>query len=223
MEIYGDDYDIPDDVKNAAHSEAFSEFMNHWFVSSMGLTRGEVELDFLERLTVEERELAKGLLRGNLSLNYTHIVEGLALLGDVSAVPELRRMVAAEKDSSRRLTLAGSLWKLVKDDVFVECLREMVTGDDATLKQAHINQILWLEDERSIDLVIDLLDDDDSFVRFLALSCLNDIEFGKHHLLPLNALPCQAPGYKNRRTEESFRKMMVERLLEYRKLFTNGK
>jgi hypothetical protein len=49
MESYGGIYDIPDGVRNGPHSEAFTEFMHHWFADSRGLTRGDVELDFLER------------------------------------------------------------------------------------------------------------------------------------------------------------------------------
>ena len=140
-------------------------------VNSWWFTRGDVDLGFLEGLTAEERDLARSLLRRNLSLNYVHIIEGLALLKDTSAVPELRRMLALETNLSRRLTLTGSLWKLDRDERFADCLREMITSDRSGLKVAHINQILWLEDERSLDLMTDLLDDKDDFVRYLALSC----------------------------------------------------
>ena len=65
----------------------------------------------------------------------------------------------------------------------------MKTGDSSTLKQAHFHQILWLRDERAIDLLLDMPDDKDHFVRFLALSKLNELEFGRRFWVPENKAP----------------------------------
>src|SRR5271170_4078555 len=161
-----DVYDIPKEVRRGTHSAAFEQFLHHWFVDSLGLSRREVDLTFIKDLTPHESEIAKDLLRRNLALRYTHIIEGLAVMGDVSAVPALRTMLAEETNLSRQLTIAGALWRLVRDSSFVDCLSRMRSSNIPALKAAHFHQILWLEDERAIDLVIDLLEDEDSFVRF---------------------------------------------------------
>jgi hypothetical protein len=43
-------------------------------------------------------------------------------LGDTEAIPLLREMFENEPDESRRLIIAGALWKLCKDPVFIDCL-----------------------------------------------------------------------------------------------------
>jgi hypothetical protein len=211
------DYDLPDELTRGPNSQAFSRFLYYWFEDAWPLTRREVSLAFLADLTPSERERARSLLRRNLAVNQTHIIEGLAELGDKSSVPELRAMFSRERDLSRRLTLAGALWKLARDSVFVECLRQLQASDNATLKQAHLDQFLWLGDERSLDALIDLLDDADALVRRLALLHLNQIELGPHRAEPGRAPPIEADDYRQRRSDASFRRMMVDRLRPLRR------
>ena len=171
-------YDIPAKAKRQSKrgSAAFQTFYRHFFVNECGLIRGEVDLSFLKDLTPQETTLAKDLIRRNLNRGYTHILQGAAALHDHEVVPQVKEMLACESNLSRRLTIAGTLWKLDKDPSFVECLYDMVQSDSNSLKEAHIDQIAWLGDERAINLLIDLLEDDGSFVRYLALSRLNEIE-----------------------------------------------
>jgi hypothetical protein len=75
-------------------------------------------------------------------------------------------MLSAEQDLSRQLTLAGVLWKIVGDPIFIECLKGVMASDIGTLKAAHVRHVLWLDDARAIDILIELLDDRDRFVRF---------------------------------------------------------
>jgi len=58
---------------------------------------------------------------------------------DSSAGPLLRTMLEDEPDPGGRLTIAGALWKLVRDPVFIECL-ERTKGTGTMV--AHINQVL---------------------------------------------------------------------------------
>jgi hypothetical protein len=216
-------YEIPEAIIHESHSRAFSQFLQNWFGNSWALTRGEVDLGFLNDLTSEEREIAKDLLRRNLKLKYTHLIEGLAALGDLTSVPMLRAMLASESDSSRQLTIAGALWKLNRDAAFVDCLERMKSSNHASLKQAHFYQILWLGDERAIDFLIELLNDPDRFVRFLAISTLNELEFERRFLVPETQLPRGSEHYRSHGSDANFRAMMAAHLQTRNAAITNGR
>jgi HEAT repeat protein len=70
---------------------------------------------------------------------------------------------------------------------------------------------LWLDDERAIDSLIDLLDDSDSFVCFLALITLNRIEF-ERGFYSKKELPRSPEDYRQRRNDPTFRTLMVKHL-----------
>ena len=159
--------------------------------------------------------IAKDLIRSNLKLNYTHIIDGAAALRDREAVPQLQDMLARESNLSRRLSIAGALWKIIKDPIFLECLRDMAESDDDTLKEAHMYQIPWLGDEHAINLLIDLLQDSGSFARHLALSALNAIEHRKHFLCSSDELPCGPSDYISRRDDMEFMNVMVQNLRQW--------
>ena len=213
-----DSYDIPDQVFGK-HSQAFVQFIRTWFGDSRALSRGEIDLTFLNDLTPDEVQLAREVLRRNLGLRYTHIIEGLAILHDVDAAPMLRELYASEPDSSRRLSIAGSLWRLTRDPVFVDCLNHMKTSRDRTLKPAHFHQVFWLEDERTLDFLFDFLE----FIRFLALSNLVALEFQRPFHVPARDLPRSPVDYLRRRNDRAFRSLMVEHLKARNGAVKNGK
>jgi hypothetical protein len=206
------EYEIPDRVFEKKRSEAFKQFFHNWFEDSFGLTRGEVDLEFLNDLTPTERDLAIDLLRRNLRLGYTHIVEGIALLDDKESIPTLKDMLAKSSDASRRLTISGSLWKLGKDESFPEEIERMVRKGDRSIKEAHLEQILWLGDKRSIRYLIDLMAEGDTFASFLALSCLNQIEDNKRYLLGRDEFPHQPDYYLSHRDDVLFVESMVTKM-----------
>jgi hypothetical protein len=150
-----DGYDIPEDVSRGPHSPAFGKFLRKWFYDTYAVTHGELDLSFLEDLTSEERDLASQLIRRNLKSRHTHIIEGASALRDIAAVPILKTMFEQEPDESRRLTIAGALWKLSKDPVFVNCLERGKTN--GSLGYTGLLQVLWLDDWRSVDFLIELL------------------------------------------------------------------
>jgi HEAT repeat protein len=211
---FGDRYEIPEEVVRRPYSPAFAQFLHHWFVDSFGLSRGEVDLAFLNDLTPEEIEVARELLRRNLKLKYTHIIKGVAAVRDLRSLPLLRTMLSEEPDLGRRLTIAGTLWKLARDPLFIECLDFMKESENAHLKQAHIHQILWLENDWAIDLLIDLLDDKDKLVRSMALKMLNSLEFDRS-MVGDSELPRQASDYRLRRHEQAFRELMVRHIQHF--------
>jgi len=207
-------YDIPSKSKRQSKrgSPALQSFYRNFFVNEFAVTRGEVDLGFLNDLVPEEAAIAKDLIRRNLKHGYTHIIEGAGALHDQEAVPQLKELFASASSASRRLTIAGALWKINQDPCFPECLREMVESDSDSLKVAHMDQVTWLGDDRSINIFIDLLADPDSFVRHLALSRLNEIEHKKRFLGA--DLPRSSDEYIACRNDGGFMKMMVQNLTE---------
>lgn len=98
----------------------------------------------------------------------------------------------------------------------------MRSSTDAIFKQAHFHQILWLGDERAIDFLVELLDDSDHFVRFMALSALNELEFETRFLVPEIKLPCGSDAYRSRREDADFRSMMALHLRRRNAAAVNG-
>jgi len=135
-----DRYDIPDFGKPL--SPALSEFLHNWFENSFRMFRREVDLAFLSELTREELEYARDVLRRNLHLGDCLIIEGTAALGDRSAVPALRQVLKREKSLSGRLTIAGSLWVLAKDEAFHKALVKMMRHGNSDQKWFYFDRIL---------------------------------------------------------------------------------
>ena len=168
-----DSYDAPQELVDAPHSPAFREFLLIWFGSTARITFGLPRLTSLNDLTPDEITLAQQLVRHNLKCRYTHIINATWALGDTAAAPLLRRMLADEPEESRRLTIAGALWKLCRDPVFPEHLEQAKKGGLIAV-YAHLLQVLWLDDERALDFLIDLLPQDDEDKRKAALTGLRN-------------------------------------------------
>ena len=77
-----DSYDIPESVAAGPHSPAFAKFLWNWFGNPMALSRGELDLTFLNELTPEELSLAKELIRRNLRVKHTRLFQGVEALHD---------------------------------------------------------------------------------------------------------------------------------------------
>jgi len=218
-----DTYDVPQALVDHPPSPAFRQYLLNWF--------GSNRVSFSERLrtandlTPEETEVARQLIRRNLKCRHSHIISGTWALDDLEAVPLLRALYDSEPDESRRLVISGALWKLNRDPLFIECLNR--AKESGLLSVAfHLEQILWLNDERSIDFLIDLLPLEDHDTPWFgmtylmvrdhnlakgagpwALSLLNRIETGR--LVPKDQ---QRPPsyYRERRNDPAFREMMLQ-------------
>ncbi len=216
-----DTYNIPSEIVDSPHSKAFETFLWNWFGDPLAVSRHELDLTFLNDLKPDELRLARQLIRRNLELKQIHIIEGASALRDTESVPMLQKMVGAESDESRKLTIAGALWKLSKDPLFVELLNQAKSNPDGTLIRTHIQQILWLDDDRAIDLLIDLLDHPDWKVGTFALDLLNTLEHGLR--FPNAAsLPTKSNDYRRRRDEPTFRAQMVAAVRRRNAAATNG-
>lgn len=121
-------------------------------------------------------------------------------------------MLAAQRDLSRRLTIAGSLWRLAQDEAFVDQLAQMMACTTSTMRSAHIDQVLWLGDGRSLDMLIELLDDSGAFVRYLALKRLNELEIQGLRIRSAADLPHSPHYYRAHRNDPAFSDLFVHNL-----------
>jgi hypothetical protein len=203
-----DSYDIPEDVAAGPHSPAFAKFLWNWFGDTAALTHGELDLTFLSELTPEELSLARELIRRNLALKYNHIIEGASALHDLDAAPTLQKMLREEPDISRRLTMAGALWKINRDPVFIDCLEE-AKSRGGVFGYRPLLQVLWLDDERALDFLIGLLDVNDWTTQSLTLGLLNELEFARHMGIHASNMRHQPAEYRKLRNDPGFRAEMV--------------
>jgi hypothetical protein len=217
-----DTYDVPEEVVAGTHSPAFSKFLWNWFGDTTALTHGELDITFLRDLTPEELSLARELIRRNLRLRYNHIVEGVSALNDVDAAPRLREMLYNEPSMSRRLTIAGTLWKLNRDPVFMECLEKAKAERGSLFGSPHLWQVLWLEDERAVDFLIGLLDVKDWMANSFTLGLLNELEFGRRMDISADKMPHQRDDYRKLQHDPTFRAHMVAAIRKHNAESGNG-
>jgi len=218
-----DTYDVPESVASGPHSPAFAKFLRNWFGDTTALTHGELDITFLNDLTSEELSLARELIRRNLKLKYTHIVEGAAALHDPDAVPIMHELLDNEPDMDRQLTIAGALWKINRDPVFIETLRKVRAARPSLFQYFHAFKVLWLDDERALDFLIGLLDVKDAMVQFTALKILNELELGRR--MPgvfARDMPHQPADYNRQRNDPAFRTRMVEAIHRRNREGKNG-
>jgi hypothetical protein len=221
--ILRDIYDVPASLTGGSHSPAFSRFLWNWFGDTRAVTHGDLDLTFLNDLTPEELSSARELIRRNLGLRYNHIIEGVSALGDVSATPILRKMLLEEPDMSRRLVMAGALWKLDWDPLFIECLEEARSKCGNVFAYFHLLQVLWLDDERAVDFLISLLDQKDWTVQSMTLGLLNELEFGQRMGVPAREMPHQADDYRKLQSDPAFRAKMTASIRRRNRESKNGR
>lgn len=204
-----DSYDIPEAVAAGAHTPAFAKFLWNWFGDPMPLSRGELDLTFLDDLSQDEISLARELIRRNLPVKHTTLFQGVEALHDVEATPILRKMLSEETDLSWRLTISGVLWRLNRDPVFIKCMEEAKSVRPSIFQGVHLWQVLWLDDERAVDFLIDLLGQKDWPTQSMTLGLLNQLEFGRPMGMPASKMPHQPADYHRMRGDPAFRALMV--------------
>ncbi len=217
-----DSYDVPNGVAEGPHSTVFAKFLRSWFADTYAIPHGELDIRFLEDLSPEELSLARELIRRNLKSKRNHIIEGAAALRDPDAIPILRGLRAQESDMSRRLTMAGALWKIDRDPIFVDCLREARSVRAEIFGSPHLYQVLWLDDERALDFLIGLLEvKERTTVYSFTLGLLNELESGQgmvHH----SKMPHQPEDYRKLQKDPVFRAHMVTAIRKRNAESTNG-
>jgi len=174
------DYQIDIDPNSGSFSTAFKEFYSSHFKDTWGLTRGDIDTYFYTAMTIEEKEIAKKLVRQNLNLGYTHLFKASGDLHDDKALPILYEHLQNYKDLSRKLTIGQAIWKINNDDLYQELLRELLNHSSHFTKEAHFQQVTDLKNQESIEMLLAYLNDNADFVRDLALSKLNYLLIGQH-------------------------------------------
>jgi len=208
-------YDVPQESIDDPPSPVFRQFLLYWFGSNSISTIERVRV--INELTPEELATAQELVRRNLKTKRNHLINATWLLRDTSAAPLLHTMLEEEPDESRRLTIAGALWKLVRDPTFIECLERAKETD---IMSAHMEQVLWLDDERAIDFLIQLLPGESRRSNFgmarghdlkdpgpRALGLLNRLESGMNAPFEKQNPPSY---YRQIRQEPAFRERMLQ-------------
>ena len=137
-------YDVPESVAAGSHSETFSKFLWNWFGNTSAVGRNELDVIFLRDLAPGELSLARGLVRRNLRVKHLHIIRAAGLLQDQEAAPILTSMLAEESDFSWRLAIAGSLWRIDRDPIFVRCLEEAKAMCPSLFQWGHLSRCYGL-------------------------------------------------------------------------------
>jgi hypothetical protein len=82
---------------------------------------------------------------------------------------------------------------------------------------------VWLDDERALDFLIDLLDEQDRNHRSMTLGLLNRLEFGRPMGIPAKEMPHQPSDYDKLRKDPAFRAHLVAAIRKRNAESKNGR
>ena len=149
-------------------SPAFRRFYDLHFVSPLPLLRSEADWDFARNFAPGELPLARRFVRANLHLGQPFL-DSAAALNDQEAIPILYRILDQAKTLTDKITVARPLWVLERSTSYPPLIDRLVRSRDAGLKHRHIFDVLLLADERAVDHLYAMAEDQDESVRELAL------------------------------------------------------
>jgi len=115
-------YDVPKSSIAGEVSTAFTRFVTDVFVYQG--RDGPIDAASVAGLSPSEVELAKDLIRRNLHLGYSHLLQAAAALQDQGAVPQLEALLAQAGDLGRRVGIARSLLTITGDRKYEQAVRE---------------------------------------------------------------------------------------------------
>lgn len=178
------EYFIDIDPISNSFSTAFKDFYQNHFVDAFGLSRGDVDTYFYDAMTTEEKEIAKRLIRQNLKLRQAHLFKAAGILKDAEALPILYEQLNSNSDLSWRLTIGQAIWRLNRDEIYADLLRQLKKYPSDTMREAHFDQVTDLKNEESIEMLFDYLNDKSGLVRTMTISKLNYILAGQYEQQP---------------------------------------
>lgn len=202
------EYFIDIDPNSNSFSIAFKDFYKNHFIDAYGLTRGDVDTYFFNAMTVDEKEIAKRLIRQNLNLRQAHLFRASGLLQDIEALPILYEQFQSNTDLSWLMTIGQAIWKLNGDDLYLKLLRQLKIHPSDTMREAHFDQVTDLKNEESIEMLFDYLNDKSELVKSMAKSKLNYILAGQYE----QEQKFDSDYFLSKRNDKEFKKELVEKL-----------
>jgi|GEM_PF-5363574 len=177
-------YFIDIEPNSNSFSTAFKDFYYNHFINAYGLSRGEVDTYFFISMTTKEKEIAKRLIRQNLNLRQAHLFQASGILNDIDALPILYEQLKSNTDLSWLLIIGQAIWRINKDELYSQLLRQLKEHASESMREAHFDQVTDLKNEESIEMLFDYLKDESGLVKSMALSKLNYILAGRYEQKP---------------------------------------
>jgi hypothetical protein len=202
------EYFIDVDPNSNSFSTAFKDFYKNHFIDQRGLARQEVDTYFFNSMTLEEKEIAKRLIRQNLKLRQAILFRASGLLQDKEALPLLYDQFQNNTDFSWLLTIGQAIWKLNGDDLYPKLLRQLKDHTSDTMREAHFDQVTDLKNEESIEMLFDYLTDKSGLVKSMTVSKLNYILAGQYE----QNQRFDRDYFLSKRNDKEFKSELVEKL-----------
>ena len=117
-------YIINIDPNSQTLSKEFKDFYFNHFVEPYGLSRNEVDTSFFKKMSTNELEISKDLIRKNLHLKYSHLFKASGELKDEKALPILYKFLNIETDLSWKLTIGRAIWRINNDNLYEKTINE---------------------------------------------------------------------------------------------------
>ena len=202
------EYFIDIDPNSNSLSTAFKDFYQNHFVNAFGLSRGDVDTYFYNAMTTEEKEIAKRLIRQNLKLRQAHLFKAAGILNDVEALPILYEQLNSNSDLSWRLTIGQAIWRLNRDEIYGDLLRQLKEHPSDNMREAHFDQVTDLKNDESIEMLFDYLNDESGLVKSMTVRKLNFISAGQHQ----QKQEFDRAYFLSKQTDKKFKNELVENL-----------
>tara|TARA_R110002073_G_scaffold333356_1_gene520729 strand:- start:742 stop:1443 length:702 start_codon:yes stop_codon:yes gene_type:complete len=204
------------DPSSDSLSQAFKDFYQNHFVNAYGLSRNEVDTYFFDSMSENENEIAKRLIRQNLKLRQSHLFKAAGILKDEEALPILYDQLNNNTDLSWLLVIGQAIWRINGDDIYLKLLRRLKEHSSDTMREAHFEQIVDLNNKESIEMLFTYLNDKSRLVQSMALSKLNFLSAGKHE----QKQRYDKDYFLTKKTDEKFKNDLLENLRKINKAST---
>lgn len=163
-------------------SQEFTAFMTQYFDDSRYYMRGDNDPDLPGKLKGREKEIAKQLVLNNIDGDderILHLLVAAKKLGIKEALPKIKAIYARAKKPYMRMYLGGVLARVwgcrIPYDELLNALLEVKSGDGTYHKANALNRVTDLKKEDALSYCLDLVNDSDNHVRYLALKKLQEL------------------------------------------------
>ncbi|WP_452227611.1 MULTISPECIES: hypothetical protein [unclassified Lacinutrix] len=169
-------YIINIDPNSQTLSKEFKDFYYNHFVEPYGLSRNEVDTSFFKKMSTNELEISKDLIRKNLHLKYSHLFKASGELKDEKALPILYKFLNIETDLSWKLTIGRAIWRINNDNLYEKLLMNLATSKEENLKYIHFEQVYDLGEKKKVQFLKLMVGNDETLSERRATEILNRIK-----------------------------------------------